>query len=79
MCCPLSRSQAIAANVGGHREDPYPLIPSLPPTPAAVWAHLATAITMAMIEQDQACRFCPATALLQVLHKAKASNELPAP
>ncbi len=37
------------------------------------------AITMAMIEHDQACRFCPATALLQDLHKAKASNELPAP
>ncbi len=56
-----------------------PLIPSLPPPPAAVWAHLAMAITMAMIEQDQACRFFPATALVQLLHKAKASNELPAP
>ena len=40
--------------------------------------HLAIAITMAMIEQDQACRFFPATALVQLLQKAKASFELPA-
>ena len=40
--------------------------------------HLAIAITMAMIEQDQACRFFPATALVQLLQKAKASYELPA-
>jgi DNA replication protein DnaC len=31
--------------------------------------HLAIAITMAMIEQDQACRFFPATALVQLLLK----------
>jgi hypothetical protein len=31
-----------------------------------------------MIEQDQACRFFPATALVQLLQKAKASFELPA-
>ncbi len=40
--------------------------------------HLAIAITMAMIEQDQACRFFPATTLMQLLRKAKASYELPA-
>jgi DNA replication protein DnaC len=40
--------------------------------------HLAIAITMAMIEQVQACRFFPATALVQLLQKAKASFELPA-
>ena len=40
--------------------------------------HLAIAITMAMIEQDQPCRFFPATALVQLLQKAKASFELPA-
>jgi DNA replication protein DnaC len=40
--------------------------------------HLAIAITMAMIEQDQPCRFFPATALVQLLQKAKASYELPA-
>ena len=40
--------------------------------------HLAIAIKMAMIEQDQACRFFPATALVQLLQKAKASYELPA-
>ena len=40
--------------------------------------HLAIAITMAMMEQDQACRFFPATALVQLLQKAKASDELPA-
>jgi len=40
--------------------------------------HLAIAITMAMIDQDQACRFFPATALVQLLQKAKASFELPA-
>jgi DNA replication protein DnaC len=40
--------------------------------------HLAIAITMAMIEQDQACRFFPATALVQLLQKAKANYELPA-
>jgi DNA replication protein DnaC len=33
---------------------------------------------MAMIEQDQACRFFPATALVQLLQKAKASYELAA-
>ncbi|QNI69418.1 istB-like ATP binding family protein [Cyanobium sp. NS01] len=41
--------------------------------------HLAIAITMAMIAQDQPCRFFPATALVQLLQKAKASLELPAP
>ena len=40
--------------------------------------HLAIAITMAMIEQDQACRFFSATALVQLMQKAKASFELPA-
>ena len=40
--------------------------------------HLAIAVTMAMIEQDQPCRFFPATALVQLLQKAKASYELPA-
>jgi len=40
--------------------------------------HLAIAITMAMIELDQPCRFFPATALVQLLQKAKASYELPA-
>ncbi len=40
--------------------------------------HLAIAITMAMIEQDQACRFFPATSLLHLLQMAKASYELPA-
>ncbi len=38
--------------------------------------HLA--ITITMIEEDQACRFFPATALVQRLQKAKASYELPA-
>lgn len=38
---------------------------------------LAIAITMAMIEQDQACRFLPATAFEQLLQKAKTSFELP--
>jgi len=33
---------------------------------------------MPMIEQNQACRFCPATTLVQLLEKAKASFELPA-
>ena len=32
--------------------------------------HLAIAITMAMIEQDQACRFFSATALVQLMQKA---------
>ncbi|MCP9781401.1 MULTISPECIES: ATP-binding protein [Synechococcales] len=40
--------------------------------------HLAIAITMAMMEQDQSCLFFPATALVQLLQKAKASYELPA-
>ncbi len=40
--------------------------------------HLAIAVTMAIIEQDQPCRFFPATALVQLLQKAKASYELPA-
>jgi DNA replication protein DnaC len=40
--------------------------------------HLAIAVTMAMIEQDQPFRFFPATALVQLLQKAKASYELPA-
>ena len=40
--------------------------------------HLAIAITMAMVQQDQACRFYPATTLVQLLQKAKASYELPA-
>jgi DNA replication protein DnaC len=40
--------------------------------------HLAIAITMAMTKQDQACRFFPANALVQLLQKAKASYELPA-
>jgi DNA replication protein DnaC len=39
--------------------------------------HLAIAITMAIIEQDQACRFCPATGLVQLLQKAKANFSLP--
>jgi hypothetical protein len=32
--------------------------------------HLAIAITMAMAAQDQACRFFPATTLVQLLQKA---------
>lgn len=40
--------------------------------------HLAIAITMAMAAQDQACRFFPATALVQLLQKAKAAYDLPA-
>ena len=40
--------------------------------------HLAIAITMAMVQQDQPCRFFPATTLVQLLQKAKASYELPA-
>lgn len=39
---------------------------------------LVIAIKMAMIEQVQSCRFFPATALAQLLQKAKASHELPA-
>ncbi|MCX5937776.1 MAG: ATP-binding protein [Cyanobium sp. LacPavin_0920_WC12_MAG_62_9] len=46
--------------------------------PSGVGTNLAIAITMAMIEQDQACRFLPATALVQLLQKAKASYELAA-
>ena len=40
--------------------------------------HLAIAITMAMIEQNQACRFFSDTALAQLMLMAKASFELPA-
>jgi DNA replication protein DnaC len=40
--------------------------------------HLAMAVTMAMIEQYKPCRFFPATALMQLLQKAKAGCELPA-
>jgi len=40
--------------------------------------HLAIAITMAMVQQDQPCRFFPATTLVQLLQKAKTSYELPA-
>jgi DNA replication protein DnaC len=40
--------------------------------------HLAIAITMAMAAQDQACRFFPATTLVQLLQKAKAAYDLPA-
>jgi DNA replication protein DnaC len=40
--------------------------------------HLAIAITMAMVQQDQYCRFFPATTLVQLLQKAKASYDLPA-
>ena len=40
--------------------------------------HLAIAITMAMVAQDQVCRFSPATALVQLLQKAKAAYDLPA-
>jgi hypothetical protein len=38
--------------------------------------HPAIAITMAMIDQNQACRFFPATAMVQLLQKAKASHEM---
>jgi DNA replication protein DnaC len=40
--------------------------------------HLAIAITMDMIEQDHASLFFPATAVVQLLQKAKASFELQA-
>ncbi|WP_411875366.1 IS21-like element helper ATPase IstB [Vulcanococcus limneticus] len=40
--------------------------------------HLAIAVTMAMAAQDQACRFFPATTLVQLLQKAKAAYDLPA-
>ncbi len=40
--------------------------------------HLAIAITMAMVAQDQVCRFFPAMTLVQLLQKAKAAYDLPA-
>ena len=40
--------------------------------------HLAITITMTMIEQDQACRFFPVMALVQLLQNAKTSFALAA-
>jgi len=41
--------------------------------------HLAIAITMAMIEQDQPCRFFPGPRSVQAAAEAEASYELPRP